>query len=139
MLACATMIPRTPPFRTLAAMAAIGMAAALPAVAGATTGIEVTVPVQVTLGDAGVKFDKVLKPTTDTTLEIRVTNRSTRARSFRIGDRETHRLRKGQSEFLYFSFRLIGNVPWRSQATGGKLFSGKFAVKLADRFGIPQA
>ena len=59
MLACATMIPRTRHIRTFAAMAAIGLATALPATAGATTGIEVTTPVQVTLTDAGVKFDKV--------------------------------------------------------------------------------
>ena len=138
MLACATMIPSTRHIRTFAVMAAIGLASALPATAGATTGIEVTTPVQVTLTDAGVKFDKVIKPTTDTTLQIRVTNKSSKRRSFRIGDRETHKLRKGQSEFLYFSFHLIGLVPWRSQAAAKGQYAGQFKVGPAPRFGIPQ-
>jgi hypothetical protein len=132
------MLPRIVRLETFAAIAAFAMVTLFPARVHATTGLETTVPVQVTLSDAGVKFSTVVKADTDTTLELRITNRGVRRRSFRIGDRESHQLRKGQSEFIYFSFHVPGKVAWRSRATGGRLFTGKFNVKPADRFGIPQ-
>jgi len=123
----------------LAALAISGAAVlSLPATGSATTGIEATLPIQVTLNDAGVKFSEKFEANTDLTLQMRITNKGAKARWFRIGDRQTHALKKGQSEFVYFSFHVPGKVAWKSKAAGGKPFAGAFKVKPADRFGVPQ-
>jgi hypothetical protein len=90
------------------------------------------------MSDAGVKFSEKFKAHTDLTLQMRITNKGATRRWFRIGDRQTHALRKGQTEFVYFSFYIPGKVVWKSSAPGGKRFAGAFKVKVADRFGIPQ-
>jgi hypothetical protein len=128
--------------RRFAVLGALAVSAAallsLPASGSATTGIEQTLPVQVTMSDTGVKFSTVIHADTDMTLQMRITNKGAKRRWFRIGDRQSHALRKGQSEFVYFSFHVPGKVAWKSQAPGGKPFAGVFKVKPADRFGIPQ-
>jgi hypothetical protein len=139
MLACpemASLNPRVALLATLAVSCVTGLS--LPASGSATTGIEQTLPVQVTMTDAGVRFSERFQATTDLTLQMRITNKSAKRRWFRIGNRQTHALRKGQTEFVYFSFYIPGKVAWKSRATGGKPFGGIFNVKPADRFGIPQ-
>jgi hypothetical protein len=130
------------PTRRFAILVALAFSGAtllsLPASSSATTGLEQTLPVQVTLSDTGVKFSTVIKANTDMTLQMRITNKGAKRRWFRIGDRQSHALKKGQSEFVYFSFHVPGKVAWKSQAPGGKPFAGAFKVKPADRFGIPQ-
>jgi hypothetical protein len=126
-------------FPILVALAiSVATALSLPATGSATTGLEETLPVQVTLSDAGVKFSEKFDANTDLTLQMRITNKGATRRWFRIGDRQTHALKKGQSEFVYYSFYVPGKVKWKSQASGGKPFAGAFKVKPADRFGIPQ-
>jgi len=126
-------------FPVVATLAVSGAALlSLPASGSATTGLEETLPVQVTLNDTGVKFSEKFEANTDLTLQMRITNKGTKRRWFRIGNRQTHALKKGQTEFVYFSFYVPGKVAWKSQAAGGKPFAGAFKVKPADRFGIPQ-
>lgn len=133
------MAPPKHRFTILAALAISGATAlSLPATGSATTGLEQTLPVQVTMTEAGVKFSEKVDANTDLTLQMRITNKGQKRRSFRIGDRQTHALKKGQSEFVYYSFYIPGKITWVSKAAGGKAFTGFFKVKPADRFGIPQ-
>jgi hypothetical protein len=118
-------------------LAAIALAA--PLSSSATTGIETSVPVRVVLTEKGTVWTPALAklhPDTDTTYEIKVINKATQAHSFRIGYRETKVLRKGASQFFYYSFHLIGKTAWQVkhgnvQGTGQ---SGKFLVKLQPAF-----
>jgi hypothetical protein len=107
----------------------------LPVEARATTGIEVTVPVTVSLSDAGVKFSRKLDATTDTTLQVKVVNRSSTRRWFQLGWRRTHLLRPRGVEYFYYSFHVPGRVAWRSGGTGGKAFRGSLRVRLPIGFG----
>jgi hypothetical protein len=127
-------------FRGVLAAGLAGAAAllALPGGAAATTGIEVNIAVQVNLTDHGVVFSRKFKPTTDTSLDLRVTNQTSKPRSFRLGNRVTHVLRPGQSERLFYSFFVAGRVPWHSVSPGAKHFTGAFIVHIPPRFGIPQ-
>jgi hypothetical protein len=104
--------------------------------AGATTGVEVTTPVAVTLTDKGVHFSHRLHPTTDTTIRVKVTNRSSTRRWFRLGWRKTHTLQRGGTELFYYSFNVPGRTAWRSQGAAGKTFHGTMRVKLGTPYGI---
>jgi hypothetical protein len=115
---------------TLAGVAAL----ASPPGAGATTGIEATVPVRVTLSDSGVTFSPKLHPDTNTTLAVRVVNRSASPRTFTFGFRRTHPLKKGSAVLFYYTFHVAGKVPWRSHATRGKTFAGRTNVSIARMF-----
>jgi hypothetical protein len=97
----------------------------------ATTGVDVTVPVKVTLTDRGVSFSHRLKPTTNTTLAVRVINRSHTVRRFTLGWRKTHMLQRGGHEEFYFTFYTPGKIAWRSAASSAKDFRGTIRVKLA--------
>jgi hypothetical protein len=120
----------------------LGLAAALagvsafasPPMAGATTGIETTVPVRVTLSDTGVTFSPKLHPDTDTTLVVRVVNRSSTPRTFTFGFRKTAPLKKGTAVLFYYTFHISGKVPWKSHATSGKTFAGLTNVSIAKMF-----
>jgi hypothetical protein len=98
--------------------------------AQATTGLEITIPVRITLTDKGVTFSHKLRPTTDTTIAARVVNRSSKPRWFKLAWRKTHTLQRGGSEVLYFSFRVAGKTKWSSGAAGGKTFRGAFTVRF---------
>ena len=115
---------------TLAGVAAL----ASPPSAGATTGIEATVPVRVTLSDSGVLFSPKLHPDTNTTLVVRVVNRSSSPRTFTFGFRQTPPLKKGGAVLFYYTFHIAGKVPWRSHAAGGKTFAGLTNVSIAKMF-----
>ena len=115
---------------TLAGVAAL----ASPPIAGATTGIEATVPVRVTLSDSGVTFLPKLHPETNTTLVVRVVNRSASPRTFTFGFRRTQPLKRGSAVLFYYTFHVAGKVPWRSHATSGKTFSGLTNVLIAKMF-----
>jgi hypothetical protein len=122
---------------------AVGLASAaavlaVPGGASATTGIEVNVALQVNLTKHGVVFSRKIKATTDTTLEMRITNKTAKPRAFRIGNRVTHFIPPGQSEKLFYSFFIAGKVPWHSVASGAKHYRGAFVVHIPPRFGIPQ-
>lgn len=107
-----------------------------PAGAGATTGIEITIPVAVTLTDKGVHFSHRLHATTETTIRVKVTNRSSARRTFALGWRKTHALQRGGSELFYYSFHVPGRTAWHSRAVGGKTFSGTLRVTLGKPYGI---
>lgn len=124
---------RALPLALVAGLAAILVE--LPA-AGATTGIDVTIPVAVTLTDKGVHFSHRLHATTDTTVRVKVTNRSSVRRSFALGWRKTHALKRGGVELFYYSFHVPGKTAWRSQGTGGKTFHGTLRVTLGTPYGI---
>src|SRR4051794_25706620 len=114
-------------FRGWLTLALVSTAAALGMPVGgaqATTGIEQTIPVQVTLTNHGVVFSRKFRATTDTTLELRITNRTAKARSFKIGNRAVRPLRQGESTLFYYSFFVAGKVPWHSVAVGGKHYKG---------------
>jgi hypothetical protein len=119
---------------------AVGLAAAalaLPVGASATTGIETSTPVRVILTDNGPVFTPTLAklhPDTDSTYEIKVINKTSKAGSFRIGYRATKRLAKGASQFFYFSFHLIGNVKWSATSGPKPVKNGVFHVKLQKTF-----
>ena len=115
---------------TLAGVAAL----ASPPIAGATTGIEATVPVRVTLSDSGVSFSPKLHPDTNTTLVVRVINRSSSPRTFTFGFRWTPPLKKGSAVLFYYTFHIAGKVSWRSHAAGGKTFAGLTKVSIAKMF-----
>ena len=109
---------------------------ALPERAMTTTGIETTVSVRVTLSDRGVMFSPRLRADTNTTIEVKVINRSSVARRFRFGFRETRSLRPRAAAFFYYSFHLAGRVQWRSRPTArGRTFFGKTHVAVAPMFG----
>lgn len=120
----------------------VGVAAialVLPFGASATTGIETTVPVRVVLTDKGAVWTPALKklhPDTDTTFELKVINKTRQAHSFKIGYRETRVLRKGASQFFFYSFHLIGKTPWQVKHGNvkGAGHSGKFDVKMQKQF-----
>lgn len=122
---------------TLFGSAAAALGLALPGAAPATTGIEVTVPIKVTLSDSGVVFKPAvgkLHPDTDTTYQVRVVNRSSAKRTFRLGYRSTKPLAHGATEDFYFTFHAVGTISWSAgnlQARGAK---GVFDVKLAKTF-----
>jgi hypothetical protein len=132
-------MPRAAHIGRLSALA-VGLATAvlaLPVGASATTGIETSTPVRVILTDKGAVFTpalKKLKPDTDTTYEIKVINRTSKPGSFRIGYRATKRLRKGASQFFYFSFHLIGDVKWSAHSGKKTTRHGVFHVKLQRTF-----
>jgi hypothetical protein len=115
----------------LCALAASVATLVLAGRAAATTGVDVTVPVKVTLTDRGVSFSHRLKPTTNTTLAVRVINRSSLRRRFTLGWRKTHLLQRGGVEEFFFTFYAPGKVVWRSAASDGKDFRGTIRVKLA--------
>jgi hypothetical protein len=116
-------------------LAALALGLALSAQAAATTGIEVTVPVTVSLTDRGVQFSKKLDATTDTTLQVKVVNRSSSRRSFQLGWRRTHLLRPRGVEYFYYSFHVPGKVAWRSTGRAAKPFRGTLRVRLPIGFG----
>lgn len=120
--------------RAIAAVLAAALVAAL-AAAGqvrATTGVEVVVPVKVTLTDKGVLFSHRLKPDTATTIRVKVINQSSARRFFKLGWRKTHTLQRGGTELFYYSFHTRGLTAWRSVPTGaGRTFTGSIRVKLA--------
>jgi hypothetical protein len=125
--------------RLIAAALATATCLALPLAAGATTGIEKSVPVKVVLTPKGVVWTpslRTLRPDTDTTFELKVINRTSQPHSFRIGYRETKLLPVGESQFMFYSFHLIGKTPW--QARHGKVqapgFKGTIDVKLRKSF-----
>lgn len=121
---------------TASAVLAGSIAALMLAVpAGATTGIEVTVPVTVSLTDRGVAFSKKPDATTDTTLQVKVVNRSSSRRWFKLGWRKTHLLRHGGVEYFYYSFHVPGRVAWHSTARAGKAYQGSIRVRLQIGFG----
>ena len=91
---------------------ALGCLALTPA-AGATTGIEVTIPVKVTRRNG---FDQ---PVTLT---------------FRIGYRKTRTLAKGAAEDFYFTFHVVGKIRWSADDVKAPGASGIFDVKLAKTF-----
>jgi hypothetical protein len=115
---------------------AVGLAAAalaLPVGASATTGIESSTPVRVILTDKGPVFTPALaklKPDTDSTYEIKVINKTSKPGSFRVGYRATKTLRKGASQFFYFSFHLVGNVKWSAKSGSKTTKNGVFHVHL---------
>jgi hypothetical protein len=119
---------------------AVGLAAAalaLPVGASATTGIETSTPVRVILTDKGAKWTPALTklhPDTDTTYEIKVINRRSKPSTFKIGYRQTKTLPKGASQFFYYSFHLIGNVPWFVASGSTKASTGTFHVKIQKTF-----
>jgi hypothetical protein len=109
----------------------------MPRGAAATTGIEVTIPIKVTITDRGVVFTPAvhkLHPDTDTTYQVRVVNRASRKHSFRIGYRVTRPLAKGASEDFYFTFHTVGKVRWRASTATAPTAKGIFDVKLAKGF-----
>jgi hypothetical protein len=124
--------------RLLIPIAALAAGAvALPGGAAATTGIEVTIPIKVTITDRGVVFTpavRKLHPDTDTTYQVRVVNRASRTHSFRIGYRATKPLAKGASEDFYFTFHTVGKVRWRAYNAKAPSAMGTFDVKLAKGF-----
>jgi hypothetical protein len=121
------------------AAALVVTALTLPAAASATTGIETSVAVRVVLTEQGAVWSPALRklhPDTDTTFEIKVINKTTQAHSFRIGYRETKVLPKGASQFLYYSFHVVGRTPWQVKhgTPQGAGQSGVFNVKLPKAF-----
>jgi hypothetical protein len=97
-----------------------------PTLADATTGVEVTLPVQVILTDQGVTFTpRKLKLDVDTTLEVKVVKRSSAPRSFRLGFRQTRKLTHGASAFFFFSPTTGGKIAWTSIGSKGKTFTGR--------------
>jgi len=127
---CRGMIGRTP-----ALLGGVLVTLVLAVPAGATTGIEVTIPVTVSLTDTGVKFSAKLDATTDTTLQVRVVNRSSARRWFQLGWRKTHLLRRGAVEYFYYSFHVPGRVVWRSDGPSVRAFKGSLGVRLPIGFG----
>jgi hypothetical protein len=111
----------------LAVVAAVG--------ASATTGIEEVIPVRITLTDKGVAFSHHLKPNTNSTIAVKVVNRSSKRRTFKLGWRKTHALQKGGYETFYYSFSVPGKVTWRSAGTNAKTFRGTIKVKLGSIYG----
>jgi hypothetical protein len=106
----------------------------MPHGASATTGIEVTFPVRVTITDVGVVFTPALRklhPDTDTTYHVRVINKASTKHAFRIGYRTTKPLAKGASEDFFFTFHAVGKVPWRASNTTAPTARGIFDVKLS--------
>jgi hypothetical protein len=105
--------------------------------AGATTGIEVTVPVKVAITEGGVVFTPAatrLHPDTDTTYQVRVVNRTSARRAFQLGYRKTRLLAKGASEDFYFTFHAVGKIRWSAGDVKTPRASGTFDVKLAKGF-----
>jgi hypothetical protein len=89
--------------------------------------------VRVILTDKGAIFTpalKKLKPDTDSTYEIKVINRTSKPSSFRVGYRATKTLKKGASQFFYFSFHLIGDVKWSAKSGRKTTGKGVFHVHL---------
>jgi hypothetical protein len=119
---------------------AVGLAAAalaLPVGASATTGIETSTPVRVILTDKGAQWTPALTklhPDTDTTYEIKVINKRSKPSTFKIGYRQTKTLRKGASQFFYYSFHLVGDVKWVVAHGAAKTNTGTFHVKLQKTF-----
>ena len=115
----------------------VAAALALPIGASATTGIETSTPVRVVLTNKGAVWTPALSklhPDTDTTYEIKVVNTSAKPSTFKLGYRTTKVLPKGQSEFFYFSFHVIGDVKWASASGKAKTSTGTFHVKLQKSF-----
>lgn len=109
----------------------------LTATAGATTGIEVTVPVKVAITESGVVFTPAvtrLHPDTDTTYQVRVVNRTSARRAFQLGYRKTRLLAKGAAEDFYFTFHAVGKIRWSAGDVKTPRTSGTFDVKLAKGF-----
>ncbi len=112
-------------------------ALALPVGATATTGIETSTSVRVLLTDKGAVWTPALSklhPDTDTTYEIKVVNQSAKPSSFKLGYRSTKLLPKGQSQFFYFSFHVIGPVKWAATSGKARSSAGTFHVKLQKSF-----
>jgi hypothetical protein len=125
----------SPKFVLVVALAATALA--LPIGASATTGIETSTSVRVLLTDKGAVWTPALSklhPDTDTTYEIKVVNRATRPGRFKLGYRSTKLLPKGQSQFFYFSFHVIGPVKWTATNGTVKSSTGTFHVKLQKSF-----
>jgi hypothetical protein len=106
----------------------------MPRSASATTGIEVTIPIKVTITDTGVVFTPALRklhPDTDTTYQVRVVNTTAKKHAFRIGYRSTKPLAKGAAENFFFTFHTVGKVPWGANNTTAPTAKGTFDVKLS--------
>lgn len=85
--------------------------------------------VQVTLTDKGVRIlPRRLRPTQNTTLAVRVVNRSAVRRWFKLGWRKTRPIQRGGSYDFYFGFYAPGRVAWRAGGADGKSFRGGFEV-----------
>jgi hypothetical protein len=115
------------------------VALAFPIASSATTGIETSLPVRVVLTEQGVVWTPALSklhPDTDTTYEVKVTNRSAQPHSFQLGYRETKILPQGGSQFFYYSFHLIGRTAWQAKHGNvhGAGFHGTLQVKLQKSF-----
>jgi hypothetical protein len=122
-------------FALVAGLAAAALA--LPLGASATTGIETSTSVRILLTDKGAVWTPALSklhPDTDTTYEIKVVNQTTRPSTFKLGYRQTKVLRKGASQFFYYSFHAIGDIRWTAAAGKAKTDDGVFHVKLQKTF-----
>jgi hypothetical protein len=116
-------------------LAVVALAAAAAAGAPATTGIEETIPVVITLTDKGVSFSHHLKPNTESTIAATVVNRSSKPRRFKLGWRRTKLLQLGGKERFYYSFSVPGVTRWFSTGAGLKQFHGRIFVKLGNIYG----
>jgi hypothetical protein len=115
----------------------LAVALALPIGASATTGIETSTAVRILLTDKGAVWTPALSklhPDTDTTYEIKVVNQTTKPSTFKLGYRQTKVLRKGASQFFYYSFHAIGDIRWTAAAGKAKTDDGVFHVKLQKTF-----
>jgi hypothetical protein len=75
-----------------------------------------------------------LHPDTDTTYQVRVVNRTSARRAFRLGYRKTRLLAKGATEDFYFTFHAVGKIGWSAGDRKTPRSSGTFDVKLAKGF-----
>ncbi|MEO9174164.1 MAG: hypothetical protein ABI317_01535 [Gaiellales bacterium] len=122
------------------AVLVVGLAAAalaLPVGASATTGIETSTSVRILLTDKGAVWTPALKklhPDTNTTYEIKVINQTRKPSTFKLGYRKTKVLKKGASQFFYYSFHLVGETTWTAAAGKTKTASGVFHVKVQKTF-----
>jgi hypothetical protein len=115
--------------------AVVALAAAAASQAPATTGIEVTIPVTITLTDRGVAFSHKLKPNTASTIAATVVNKSSKPRRFKLGWRRTKLLQLGGREHFYYSFSVPGVTRWFSTGARAKQFHGRIFVKLGNIYG----
>ncbi len=70
----------------------------------------------------------------NTTYEIKVIDQTMKPSTFKLGYRKTKVLKKGASQFFYYSFHLIGVMKWTAAVGKAKTASGVFHVKLQKTF-----
>ena len=121
-----------------AVLASAAALLALPGGAAATTGIEQTLALQVTLTNHGVVFSRTIRPTTDTTLQMRITNKTTKPRSFKLGNRGRRRSGPVSPSSSTTRSSWLARCPGTRSPWEGSTYRGSFLVHSADRFGIPQ-